>query len=127
LRRLFWPSKRTYDEVIRTGSFPAPQPPAEFQSLGLHLLPTNRLAVRGVGALATEANNTNFVMLATNMVPFTGAASATNFPAAIEINFAVADPDSLRNTDLLANPKYILRNAGLYSTRFFLPKPPNAR
>lgn len=131
LRRLFWPSGKTYTNVIAKGDFPAAQPQSEFQSLGLNLLPTNRMAARGLGALLNEANNTNFVLLGTNnadraLLPFTGNRSLSNYPVAIEINFAVTDPDIQRNTNLLNNPQYILRNAGLYSTRFFLPKPPNA-
>jgi prepilin-type N-terminal cleavage/methylation domain-containing protein len=132
LRRLFWPSGRTYSNVIASNSLPrGAQPQNEFQSLGLNLLPTNRMAARGLGALLNEANNTNFVLLATNnptraLLPFTGTPSVSNFPVAVEVNFAVADPDILRNTDLLNNPRYILRNAGLYSTRYYLPKPPNA-
>lgn len=131
LRRLFWPSGKTYTEVIAKGAFPAVQPQTEFQSLGLNLLPTNRMAARGLGALLNEANNTNFVLLGTNnstraLLPFTGTPSISNFPVAVEVNFAVTDPDIQRNTSLLNNPQYILRNAGLYSTRFFLPKPPNA-
>jgi prepilin-type N-terminal cleavage/methylation domain-containing protein len=126
LRRLFWPSGKTFSEVISKTNFPSAPPPAQFQSLGLNLLPTNRVAARGLGALANEANNTNFVLLGTNMLPLTGTLSASNYPAAIEVNFAVADPETLRNTNLLSNPNYILRNAGLYSTRVYLPKPPNA-
>lgn len=126
LRRLFWPSGKAFSDVVSAGRFPSVQPQDQFQSLGLNLLPTNRLAARGLGALATEANNTNFILLGTNMLPFTGAPSPANYPAAIEVNFAVADPDTLRNTNQLNNANYILRNAGLYSTRFYLPKPPNA-
>ena len=131
LRRLFWPSGKTYTDVIMKGAFPSAQPQTEFQSLGLNLLPTNRMAARGLGALLNEANNTNFVLLGTNnsdraLLPFTGNLSASNYPVAIEVNFAVTDPDVMRNTNLLNNPQYILRNAGLYSTRYFLPKPPTA-
>jgi prepilin-type N-terminal cleavage/methylation domain-containing protein len=128
LRRLFWPSGKTFSEVISKTNFPSAPPPAQFQSLGLNLLPTNRLAARGLGGgnLANEANNTNFVLLNANMRQFNGVPSVGNYPAAIEVNFAVADPETLRNTNLLSNPNYILRNAGLYSTRVYLPKPPNA-
>jgi len=133
LRRLFWPSGKTFTEVVGKGAFPRAQAQTEFQSLGLNLLPTNRMAARGLGALLNEANNTNFVLLGTNdsrkpgaLLPFTGNRSLSNYPVAIEINFAVTDPDIQRNTNLLNNPQYILRNAGLYSTRFFLPKPPGA-
>jgi prepilin-type N-terminal cleavage/methylation domain-containing protein len=131
LRRLFWPSGKTYNDIIQKGGFGAAKAQTEFQSLGLNLLPTNRMAARGLGALLNEANNTNFVLLGTNnpsraLLPFTGNRSLSNYPVAIEVNFAVTDPDIQRNTNLLNNPQYILRNAGLYSTRYFLPKPPGA-
>jgi hypothetical protein len=45
---------------------------------------------------------------------------------AIEVNFAVADADTLRSPQLLATTNYILRNAGLYSTRYHFPRPPGA-
>ena len=127
VRRLFFPSGQTYSNIILANSFPvsATNNPA-FQSLGLNLLPTNTMAARGLGALSTEANNTNFVLLGTNMLPFTGSVSVNNYPAAIEVNFAVADPDTLANTNIIGSPNYILRNAGLYSFRIPLPKPPNA-
>jgi hypothetical protein len=126
VRRLFWSSAQAYDQVLTKGAFPGVQGPEQFQSLGLNLLPTNRMAARGLGNLPNEANNTNFILLGTNMLPFTGVASPTNYPAAIEINFAVADPTTLANTNLINRPDYILRNAGLYSFRIPLPKPPNA-
>ncbi len=127
VRRLFLPSSQTFSDVVQANAFPAssPENPA-LQSLGLNLLPTNRMAARGLGALPTEANNTNFVLLGTNMLPFTGTRSTNNYPVAIEVNFAVADPDSLANTNVISSSSYILRNAGLYSFRIPLPKPPNA-
>ncbi len=126
LRRLFWGSGETYSNVIAKTNFPANNATStNFQSLGLYLLPTNRMAARGLGRLANEANNINFILLGTNMLPFAGALSPSNYPAAIEVNFAVADPDTLRNTNQLKDADYVLRNAGLYSTRFYLPKPPN--
>lgn len=125
VRRLFWPSAKTLSDVISAGAFPlAPQVPAEYQSLGINLLPTNSMAARGLGQLPTEANSTNFVLLGTNMLPLDNAAG--NFPTAIEVNFAVADSDTLANSNIINRPTYILRNAGLYSFRIPLPKPPNA-
>jgi prepilin-type N-terminal cleavage/methylation domain-containing protein len=126
LRRLFWPSGQTYSNVLAGGSFPGAQPPAGFQSLGFHLLPDNRMAARGSGALAGEVSETNFVLLDADLRPFTGPPSPDNRPAVVEVTFAVADPETLRNTQLLDNPDYILRNAGLYSTRFHLPAPSTA-
>jgi prepilin-type N-terminal cleavage/methylation domain-containing protein len=125
VRRLFFGSSKTYTDVISPNAFPtiATNDPA-YQSLGLNLLETNNMAARGLGPLIGEANNTNFVLLGTNMLPFTAATN--NYPAAIEVNFSVADPATLANTNIIASSRYILRNAGLYSFRFPLPKPPNA-
>jgi len=127
VRRLFLPSGQTYSNVILANSFPvsATNDPA-LQSLGLNLLPTNTMAARGLGALPAEANNTNFVLLGTNMLPFTGTPGTNNYPVAIEVNFAVADPDTLANSNIISSANYIMRNAGLYSFRIPLPKPPNA-
>jgi len=126
LRRFFMGSADTYNLVLSNGSFPAPTNAERYQALGYYLLPVNSNAVRGL-ALAAEANNTNFIVLGANMLPLatTNYDPTNNRPAAIEVNFAVADPDSLANTNLLSNPSFILRNAGLYSTRFSLPRPPS--
>ena len=126
VRRLFWPSSKTYTDVLSTGALPGPQAADQFESLGLNLLPTNTMAARGLGTLAKEANNTNFILLGTNMLPFTGAPKSNNYPAAIEVNFAVADPTTLANTNLINRSTFVLRNAGLYSFRIPLRKPPNA-
>ncbi len=126
MRRLFWPSSKTFSNVLRPGVLPGLQAANQFESLGLNLLLTNSMAARGLGDLANEANNTNFILLGTNMLPFTGVPGPNNYPAAIEVNFAVADPTTLANTNLINRSTYVLRNAGLYSFRIPLPKPPNA-
>lgn len=128
VRRLFWPSRQTFSSVLRSNAFPPSSAtnPA-LQLLGMNLLPINSMAARGLGNLSAEANNTNFVLLGTNMLPLTGTVGTNNYPVAIEVNFAVADPDTLGNTSLINSPGYIMRNAGLYSFRFALPKPPNVQ
>jgi len=122
VRRLFLPSGQTYSSVIRSNTFPVSTTnnPA-FQSLGLNLLPTNNMAARGLGPLPTEVSSTNFILLGTNMLPF--IPSASNYPAAVEVNFAVADPTTLANSNIISRSSYVLRNAGLYSFRMPLPKP----
>jgi hypothetical protein len=84
------------------------------------------MAARRLGPLASEIKNTNFILLGTNMLPFTGTPRSNNYPAAIEVNFAVADPTTLANTDVINRSTFVLRNAGLYSFRIPLRKPPNA-
>lgn len=130
VRRLLWPSGQTYSSVIKSGALPASaQAPGQYQSLGLNLLPTNNMAARGLGPLANPneaAFNTNFVLLGRNMLPFTGTPSTNNYPAAVEVNFSVADRTTLANTNIIGRANYVLRNAGLYSFRIPLPKPPNA-
>jgi prepilin-type N-terminal cleavage/methylation domain-containing protein len=125
LTRTFYASQRTYDEVIRSGSFPPPSP-GEGQILAANVLADNRDAVRGL-AVQREANPDNFVMLGTNtgsLVEFSGSYSPANRPVAVEVNFAVTDPSSIQNRDLWeGRPDMKLRNAGLYSFRAMLPAP----
>lgn len=123
LRRRFWPSSRTYSEIIRSNSFPTNIVASnEFQSLGLYLMPTNKMAARGRGSFSQAVNDTNFILLGTNMLPLT-APTTENYPVAVEVNFAVADPVTLANTNLLNTTYYVARNAGLYSFRVPLPRP----
>jgi len=128
--RVFWDSGETYTNIISASSpaFPAPGSSRErAQVLATNVLAESRDAVRGL-AIFNEANPTNFVILGTNnpiaeTLPFVGTYSLTNRPVAVEINFAVADPETLANPAFQANPEFRLRNAGLYSFRIHLPKP----
>jgi prepilin-type N-terminal cleavage/methylation domain-containing protein len=124
MRRAIMDSRETYNTVIRAGQFPAGKSTDDDQLLASNLLAVNQDAARGLGPLQrTEANNTNFILLNASLLPFSGSPSVNNVPSAVEVNFAVADPEVLRNRQLLDNPDYVLRNAGLYSTRFRLPPP----
>lgn len=124
MRRAILNSRETYNNVLESGQFPAGKSSGDDQLLASNLLPSNQDAARGLGLVQkTEANNTNFILLNRSLLPFTGTPGPNNIPAAVEVNFAVADPDILRNRELLENPNYVLRNAGLYSTRFRLPPP----
>jgi len=129
VRRLFLASGKTYSDVLSKTRFPTNNTrDTNFQSLGLNLLGANSMAVRGLGTWATDPRemlyNTNFILLGTDMLPY--VARLGNYPAAIEVNFAVADPTTLANTNLINRSTYVLRNAGLYSFRIPLPKPPSA-
>jgi prepilin-type N-terminal cleavage/methylation domain-containing protein len=121
LMRAFIGSRETFESILRPGRFPTPDATAA-QILADNILPDAADAVRGL-AVAREANRTNFVFLGPNLLPLSGPPSAGNFPRAIEVNFAVTDPQSIDNLDLLSNPAYRLRNAGLYSFRIHLPEP----
>lgn len=127
LTRGFYPSRWTYENILRRGSLPA---------VGFtepHLLSTNILtemksSVRG-SRLYAESGQTGFVILSTNnpgypgeIMPATGPLSSSNPPVGIEINFAVTDRASAQNPQLLENPLYRLRNSGYFSVRFDLPK-----
>jgi len=128
LRRALLDSSETYTKVLRAGRFPSPKTGGDDQMLAANILAKNQDAARGLGrVMQSEANNTNFVLLNASLLPLTGIAASNNIPAAVEVNFSVADPETLRNRDLLANTNYILRNAGLYSTRFRLPPPMTSR
>ncbi len=122
-------AQETFDTILRAGNFNPRRRPtlAGAQLLAGNVLADNRDAARNT-MLGDLADEDHFVILSTNhgdqnLLPLVGAYNSTNVPAAIEVNFAVADPDTMRNTDLLNNPDYVLRNAGLYSTRFYLPEP----
>jgi prepilin-type N-terminal cleavage/methylation domain-containing protein len=125
LRRAFRASKETFDS-IKGGTFPSGN---SNDIAAFNILADSRDAVRLTG-LASEANTTHFIVLGTNnsgspgeLLPLQGAYSASNPPVAIEINFAVTDDRAISNPELLANPQYVLRNAGFYSFRAGLPKP----
>jgi len=127
LRRLFWSSRKTYSDVIASNAFPMTNDASStnFLPLGVNLLPSNSMAARGIGNLVREMKNSNFVLLGRDFLTY--QTNSTNYPVAIEVNFAVADPETLANTNLLNSPNFIPRNAGLFSLRIPLPKPPNAR
>lgn len=135
LFRVFRSSGWTFTNVIKVGDFPAAST-NESQLLSTNLLADARDALRGVasGGLAGEISTNNFVVLATNnpgqsnnLLPYDGTYTSENPPVAIEINFAVADPDAIANKDLLSNTNYKLRNAGFYSFRVALPKLQNSQ
>jgi len=128
--RTFRASDWTFKNVIEEGQFPAASTD-EAQLVATNLLADARDAVRGVasGALGREVSTNVFVVLATNnpgqsndLLPIEGDYTRSNPPVAVEINFGVADPESIANKDLLQNEKYKLRNAGFYSFRIPLPK-----
>jgi prepilin-type N-terminal cleavage/methylation domain-containing protein len=125
LTRVFYPSERTFTEIIQNGNFPA-SGGGEGQILATNVLSDSRDAVRGM-AVYREANRNNFVILGTNsgaLLEHTGTYSAGNRPVAVEVNFAVTDPSSMANRDLWeARQDVKLRNAGLYSFRVNLPQP----
>jgi prepilin-type N-terminal cleavage/methylation domain-containing protein len=126
LTRVFYPSERTFTEIIRAEAFPSPIV-AGRQILATNVLSDNRDAVRGL-ALYREANRNFFVMLGTNrgtLLEHTGSYGPDNRPVAVEVNFAVTDPSSMDNRDLWESRQNMkLRNAGLYSFRINLPEPP---
>lgn len=138
LQRAVLDSDATYRDILVPGAFPTSESvddgtnstpgvvvDLEPQLVATHLLSRHSDAVRGLAlARNNEVNETNFVILNTNLLPMIGQRGPDNFPAAVEINFAVADPDTLRNVAQLENPNFKLRNAGLYSSRFFFPRPP---
>ena len=116
-------SEETFVSIIRSNSFRSSPDTNRAQILAANVLTNNRDAVRDLTVLFTNADRRNFVVLNTNMAVMTGAYANTNWPAAVEVNFSVGDPEVTANQDLLKSPQYRLRNAGAYSLRFALPKP----
>lgn len=128
LMRSFFPSKWTYENILKTGSFPSPSKD-NAQLLSTNILKELKNSVRGT-PLFNEAGETGFVLLATNnaeqpnsIMPHVGNKTISNPPVGIEINFATTDITAHKNLDLLTNPNYKLRNSGYFSMRFDFPKP----
>lgn len=123
LVRFFYGSEQTFRDVLNGSGFRSSPNTNDAQILAANVLTNNRDAVRDLSVLFTNADRRNFIVLNTNMAVLTGAYTNTNWPAAIEVNFSVGDPEVTANQDLLRNANYRLRNAGAYSLRFPLPKP----
>jgi hypothetical protein len=126
MMRLFYGSERTFTDILQGGGFRASPDTNDAQLLAANILTNNRDAVRDLTVLFTNADRRNFIMLNPKLSALTGSYTNTNWPAAVEVNFSVGDPDVTANQDLLSNPNYRLRNAGAYSFRIQLPKPPGA-
>jgi len=129
LLRRFYPSKWTYDNILKSGQFPNPSK-ENAQLLSTNLISELKDSVRGSN-LYSEAAKTGFVLLATNNpgfannpLPLQGIPTVSNPPVGIEINFAATDQTSTQNPQLLENSSYKLRNAGYFSVRFDFPKSP---
>jgi prepilin-type N-terminal cleavage/methylation domain-containing protein len=126
LKRRFFGSERTFNEILNktVPGFPNPGGgAAEAQLLATNILTVTADAVRGL-ALHDQAPEKSFILLNRLMLP---VANNTDPPAAVEVNFAVADPDSIANQDIWKNTDVPLRNAGLYSFRIHFPQPVAAR
>jgi len=122
LMRNFLGSGETFDQVIGAASPAFPNLPANrAQMLATNLLSNPRDAVRGL-FLADNLTTTNhFTVLNRELLP--RSSSDPDPPVAVEVNFAVTDPEGIANRDLLNSPGYKLRNAGYYSFRIQLPQP----
>lgn len=126
LKRRFLSSEETFNDILNkpAPSFPSPGANAtEAQLLATNILENTADAVRGL-ALHDQAPDKTFVLLNREMLP---VANNTDPPAAIEVNFAVADPDAMANEDIWKNSDVPLRNAGLYSFRIHFPVPVDAQ
>lgn len=128
LMRRFYSSKWTYENILKIGEFPPPGIEGA-QLLMTNLLDEMRDSVRG-SSLFAEAGTTGFVLLATNnpgqkgsLLPLRGPNDIRNPPVGVEINFATTDMASARNSQLLDNANYRLRNAGYFSLRYDFPTP----
>jgi prepilin-type N-terminal cleavage/methylation domain-containing protein len=123
LRRIFYGSERTFRDILEksTPTFPGHGAgSSEAQLLATNLLADPADAVRGL-ALHDQAPTNSFVLLNRRLVPRQNNDPLP--PAAVEVNFAVADPDAMANKDLWEGSDVPLRNAGLYSFRIHFPVP----
>jgi prepilin-type N-terminal cleavage/methylation domain-containing protein len=127
LMRFFYGSDKTFSDILQGPGFRSAPTTNDAQLLAANILTNNRDAVRDLKVLFTNADRRNFNLLNPNLALLTGTLTNTNWPAAVEVNFSVGDPEVTANQDLLKSPSYRLRNAGAYSLRFQLPRPPNAQ
>jgi prepilin-type N-terminal cleavage/methylation domain-containing protein len=128
LMRRFYPSNWTYENILKSGRFPAPSKD-NAQLLSTNLLVELRDSVRGT-PLFEEAGQMGFVLLATNnlgqsgsIMPHKGEMTVSNPPVGVEINFASIDSTAQKNLNLLDNSLYRLRNSGYFSMRFDFVSP----
>lgn len=122
LMRRFYSSEKTFNDILSkpTPTFPSASGSAsDMQLLATNILTDNADAVRGL-ALHDQAPEDSFILLNRELLP---RANNNEPPAAVEVNFAVADPDAMANEDLWKNNDVPLRNAGLYSFRIHFPLP----
>jgi prepilin-type N-terminal cleavage/methylation domain-containing protein len=127
LMRFFYGSEQTFTDILQGPGFRSAPTTNDAQLLAANILTNNRDAVRDLSVLFTNADRRNFNLLNPSLALLTNAYSNTNWPAVVEVNFSVGDPNVTANQDLLKSASYRLRNAGAYSLRFQLPKPPNAQ
>jgi hypothetical protein len=134
--RSFYPSKWTYDNILKSGAFPSFNPD-NAQLLATNILGQLKDSVRGLN-LYSESGKTGFVLLATNNPGFPNellpmksinspnspnSPNSQNPPVGIEINFGTTDMTAIKNLDLLDNPQFNLRNSGYFSLRFDFHSP----
>lgn len=123
LMRRFYSSEQTFNDILNkpTPGFPNPGGgKSGMQLLATNIMTENADAVRGL-ALHDQAPKDNFILLNRQLLP--QGSNPDEPPAAIEVNFAVADPDAMANEDIWKNNDVPLRNAGLYSFRIHFPLP----
>jgi prepilin-type N-terminal cleavage/methylation domain-containing protein len=127
LSRRFLGSAQTYTDIIQQRTFPPPGsgPDEESQTLAINLLPQNSYGTRGLEALSRELSNRKFILLAgPDLLP--DVVNQSNPPRAIEVNLAIADPDTASEEGIARlenNPSLLAKDAGMYSFRIFLPPP----
>ena len=128
LYRRFVGSKDTY-ESLKNNQLPVSSS-APFQLLADNLVP-NTNVLKGTlppdlgGVTGVEIIRTNFVPVTFSKsgasISYTATAAGKR-PDAIEVNLATADPDGVKNLDLMKNPDFKLRNSGYFTFRVNLPK-----
>ncbi len=124
LKRVFYSSEKTFNDILSNpdSGFPNPGGNANAQLLATNILTKNADAVRGLTMHQKgDVPKDSFIMLNRELLP--RGNNDPNPPAAIEVNFAVADPETMANKDLWENKDMPLRNAGLYSFRIHFPQP----
>lgn len=116
LVRRFFGSKQTYEEILQANAFPAPSISGA-QLVAENVLEDNASAARRMGFPASVPEQ-RFRLLNNELEPIAGGER----PVILEYTFAAVDPLTATNEVLLGSNAAPLKSAGLFTSRFYLPR-----
>lgn len=116
LVRRFFGSKQTYEEILRANDFPAPTISGA-QLVAENVLEDNASAAQRM-AFPAPVPEERFRLLSDELEPI----AQGERPVVLEYTFAAVDPLSATNEVLLGNNAAPLKSAGLFTSRFYLPR-----
>lgn len=116
LVRRFFGSKQTYEEILQSNAFPAPSISGG-QLVAENVLKGNTVAAQRM-AFPAAVTDENFRLLNENLQPVLGSER----PVIVEYTFAAVDPLTATNYALLGDTAAPLLSAGIFTSRFYLPR-----